>query len=322
MHVDPTIAALRTDRGPQRHAQAAMCAAFDAWQEERGAGDVITELAQFGDGVPLEVCPALERVFTAPDEAERLMALFSRHMCDGMRANPVGHPPFHNGFDGNAASILLARRGRAQLMLQSREPGKSAEQSHFFTDGLRYDAVLAGEASARIVRLVRLEGGRARFASEPIALRRGGRFAFDLSSETLVFGQVERRLVVLRLMRMAELPEPSHEYDATDGRLLSKSAGTIATSRQEATVTLLGRMGREDAAPAMAEVALGEGDASLRWQALRECLALDTATGFTTLVKLARRADDPLAADAGALRARLLEMHPQLQELEDRECPA
>ena len=80
-------------------------------------------------------------------------------------------------------------------------------------------------------------------------------------------------------------------------------------------MALLGRMGRTDAAPQLAGIACEPGSAALRWQALRECLSLDTATGFDALSEVARRADDELAAAAGALRSQLVEAYPQLKEL-------
>jgi hypothetical protein len=85
-------------------------------------------------------------------------------------------------------------------------------------------------------------------------------------------------------------------------------------------LAMLGRMGRKDAAPLIAEIAAGEGSPALRWQALRECLALDTQVGFAALSAVAGAAGDPLAANAGALRAQLIEAYPQLQEVE--QCPA
>ena len=80
-------------------------------------------------------------------------------------------------------------------------------------------------------------------------------------------------------------------------------------------MALLGRMGRSDAAPAMATIACEQGGTALRWQALRECLSLDTATGFAALGEVARRPDDELAAAAGALRSQLIESYPQLREI-------
>lgn len=323
MHVNPAIAALRTDRGPQRHAQSSMLEAIEEWKKEPGAGELLSELQQFGQGAPLEACPQLEAVFTAQGEGERLMGLLSRHYCAALAANPFGHPPFRSAFDGRSSSLLLASSGPAQLMIQSREPGEYSQESYVLCDSVRYDAVLAGSASARILRKTNPELSHSVVAEEPLELGAGDRLALDLSSEVLITEQVRSRFVVLRLLRSAQNPEPGREFSLLDGSLRSQIAGNLATSRQEAIVALLGRMGRADSAPAIAALALGEdADTSLRWQAVRECLALDTETGFRTLMKIARRSDDALAGSAGALRAKLLEAHPQLLQLEERPCPA
>ena len=105
------------------------------------------------------------------------------------------------------------------------------------------------------------------------------------------------------------------EYRLADGRLLHEAAGSPRDSRLELAAALLGRMGRDDAAPYLAAMAREAGSTSLRWHALRECLGLDTATGFEALCELAATQGDPLAAAAGALRAQLLEAHPNLAEL-------
>jgi len=322
MKISPFIAALRTDRGPQRQAQAAMDAARAAWRAEPGASQLMDELGQFGDGAPLEACPVLEAAFTQDGESERLMALLSQHYCAALFDNPIGHPPFRHGFNGVAGSILLARSGRAQLLIQSREPGETSGSIYTFSDAERFDAVLAGEAEARVVRVRPAGDSAMNFEAENLSLRGAERLALDLQSETLVVDRVTRRLVVLRLVRAAPEPQPGRQYDAATGALVSQTAGTIATSRQEAIIALLGRMDRKDAAPLMARTALDEGDASLRWQALRECLALDSEEGFGALLRIARRADDPLAAPAGALRAQLLETNPQFARLETAQCRA
>lgn len=322
MQVHPDIAALRSDRAPQRLAQSAMQAACEAWRAQPGAAEMMRELEAFGDGTPLQACAQLEAVFTAEGEAERLAGLLSRHFCLAIAANPYGHPPFRNGFEGNAASLLLARSGRAQMMLQSREPASFQHDGYGFSDALRYDAVIGGRATARIVRITRTNERSARFASEAIELQPGCRLAFDLATETLLVERVERRLVTLRLLRQRENPLPGREYVAASGELAQQCAGNLATSRQEAIIALLGRMGRADAVPDIARVALGEGDTSLRWQAVREAIALDSAAGFQTLGQVARRAEDPLAGPAGALRAQLLETYPELLAVEAQQCPA
>lgn len=322
MQVHADIAALRSDRAPQREAQTAMLAAGKAWAMEPGAAEMQRELEAYGKGVPLEACPVLEAMFSGSGEAERLMGLMSHHYCRAMRENPIGHPPFRQGFDGVATSILLARSGRAQLMIQAREPGQMDNSGYVYCDATRLDAVLGGHADARIVRIDASDHKAAGFAEETLQLSSGDRLSFDLSSEALVIDAVQTRFVVLRLLRVAAEPQPGREYDAQTGRLLHQSAGRIGTSRREAIIALLGRMERADALPEIEKIARTGDDLSLRWQAVREALALDTASGFATLCTIARQEDDPLAEQAGALRAQLLEAYPALAELEADQCPA
>lgn len=321
MKVDPVIAALRGDRAPQRQAQAAMKSACDAWRAEDGAADLLVELVEFGAGAPIEACPALEAAFAGQGAAEQSMMQLVRHFCAALAANPLGHPPFRHGFNGSAASLLLARSGRAQLLLQSREPGRHTYSSATFSDALRYDATLAGRAEATILRIAG-PSHRVSFQEERVRLRPGARLALDCFSETLLVERVETRLVTLRLLRNSAEPQPGREYCRDSGRLLHQSAGELATSRREMMVALLGRMERADAAPVFARMALSEHDNGLRWQCLRESLALDTAEGFAALGAIARDVHDPLCLEAGNLRARLVETHPQLMQLEASRCPA
>lgn len=322
MQVHPDIAALRSDYAPQREAQAAVFQAQRAWNAEDNAAQLLEEVEIYGAGAALQQCPTLEGVFTGELEAERLMGLLAKHYCTAIAANPLGHPPFRNGYNGVGSSILLARSGRAQLILQAREPGETESLSYTFFDATRFDAVLAGEADARIVRKISADLNTAETSQETLSLRQGNRIALDLTSEALIVDRVQRRLVVLRLLRTEENPEATREYCAKTGRFLLQSAGDIAISRLEGIIALLGRMDRTEAAPYIGRIALAEGDTSLRWQAIREVLALDSGEGFPTLCTIARRADDPLAAKAGALRAQLLETYPQLASLEADQCPA
>ncbi len=317
MRIDPMIAALQADPRLQRRTQARMVATMEAWRADPAVAPAVAELERFGAGAPLEACPALEALFTGAQAAPELAAGLCRLVAAALVEEPWGHPAMRHGYDGAASTLLLARSGRAQLILHAREPGAADFTTVSFSDVLRYEAVLAGEAQARIVRSTLGPGARERpFHQEVLTLGAGTQIALDLTSEALQVIVTTRRLVSLRLQRFAAEAEPSREYRLADGALLHQAAGDIRTSRQEMMLALLGRMEAGEAAPLMAEMALEEGDTSLRWQALRECLALDTATGFRALVTLARRADDPLAAPAGALRAQLVEAHPQLLLLE------
>lgn len=322
MRINPDIAALQGDRAPQRRAQAAMDAACRAWRSDDRVARALDALHAYGDGAALEECPQLQRIFTVAGEAESLVGKLSDRMCRAMRREPFGHPPFRHGYDGSASTLLLAKSGPAQLMLQAREPGSSTMQHAIFSDAERHDAVLAGKARCQIHEVVGRPGDTARFVSRSVVLTPGTRMAQDLSRECLRVTDVERRLVTLRLLRTSADPAPTREYSLPDGRLVHLSAGDLATSHRESMIALLGRMCRRDAAPVLARMARGRGDGSLRWQALRECLALDTAEGFAALRTIARDAADPLCGQAGALRARLIEAHPQLLEWEKSACPA
>jgi hypothetical protein len=319
MRIDPAIAAMRRDPALQRRAQAAMIAAGDAWRREPPVADALAELARFGAGEPLEACPALDAVFTLGAAPDALTGSLCRRLAEVLAREPFGHPPFRHGFDGQVATLLLARAGRAQLILHAREPGGWEHAAAGFSDALRYEAVLAGAGHARVVRF----GDAANtFTTEGVKLSEGSRLALDLSREALQVLRVERRLVSLRLHRFDAAPGPSRDFRLADGALLHQSAGDIRASRQEMMLALLGRMERREAAPEIAALARESGDTSLRWQALRECLALDTAEGFRALSGVARASGDPLAVPAGALRAQLLESHPELLALEDGRCPA
>lgn len=319
MRIDPAIAAMRRDPALQRRAQAAMVAAGDEWRRETPVANMLAELARFGAGEPIEACPALDAVFTLGAAPDALTGSLCRRLAAVLEREPFGHPPFRHGFDGKVATLLLARAGRAQLILHAREPGRWDHATAGFSDALRFEAVLAGAAHARVVRFGEAAGT---FTAEGIKLGAGTRLALDLSRETLQVLEVDSRLVTLRLHRFDAAPGPSRDYALADGALLHQSAGDMRASRQEMMLALLGRMERREAAGEIAALAREPGDTSLRWQALRECLALDTAEGFRALSDVARGAEDPLAVPAGALRAQLVEAHPQLLALEDGRCPA
>jgi hypothetical protein len=312
MRTSPAIAALQRDRALHLQTRTAMVGVLEAWRAEPATATILAEMAGYGAGAPIARCPALFGLFTEPGSAPRLVAGLVRALCVALAGEPFGHPPLRHGFDRGSSTLLLARSGRALLVLHACEPGDRRLDVVTFADGERREAVLAGEARGRIV----CRRGRSGvFAERRIALSRGARVALDLREEALQVTAIDRRLVSLRLHRSARNPGPTREYDLSSGALLRQAAGDIRISRQEMMLALLGRMGRVEAAPLMAEIARGSGDASLRWQALRECLALDTAEGFAALAALAGAARDPLVGPAGSLRAQLLEAHPQLAAL-------
>ena len=291
-----------------------MAAAGRGWRAGSEVARILAEFDAFGAGASLAECPALAAALSSVEQARAFAGALSCRFAAALAEEPLAHPPFRHGFDGHNATLLLARAGRAQLALHAFEPGEREHWSARYSDAERHEVVLAGEGRARLVR-------RLDFTAEPLALTPGTIVALDLANEALQLVAIERRLVTLRIQRGAVMPGPSCEYALADGVLLHQAAGDARASRTEVALALLGRMERLEAAPAMAAIARDAGDPSLRWQALRECLALDAGEGLRALSAVIATPLDPLAGPARALRDQLVATHPELAR-EAEPCPA
>ncbi|MCX7864920.1 MAG: hypothetical protein N2423_07805, partial [Novosphingobium sp.] len=179
-----------------------------------------------------------------------------------------------------------------------------------------WEHVLAGRGVAQLVERSGPLEGPALLDRRDIALQPGNVVCRSPCVQTMLLRGVESCLVTLRLQRRLPKAGPTREYRLADGVLVHQAAGDVRDSRIEMMMALLGRMQRSDAAPLFSAIAREEGSMALRWQALRECLALDTRTGFAALTAIARSLDDELAPMAGALRSQLIETYPQLVKIE------
>lgn len=319
MQLHPAIAALRSDDAPQRQAQRDLGAAVQAWRGSAAAAPVIAALAEYGDGQRLGDCEALAELFASGPAACILANTFVAATGRGLGNAPLGQVPLRHFTDGAVSTLLLGRSSRAALFLTAVSgPALAAQPAPLsvgFATTEAHEAVLAGSACAD---LVTCDAGGLTFA--PIALDPGTCIARDCAREALVLRQVRGALVSLRLQRRAQIAAPTREIELASGRLIHQAAARVEESRTELMIALLGRMGRSDSAPVLAAIARRTGPDGLRWQALRECLALDTASGFAALSELASAPGDPLAGPATALRSQLTAAHPRLAELEP--CPA
>jgi hypothetical protein len=296
--------------------QAAMFAVRDAWRGEARIAPVFAAFDAYAAGAPLADCPALTELFDRGAAAEAFVADLGSTFAEALAREPFGQVPFRHACDETLSTLLLARAGTARLSLLAQEPGEYSSAGVAFSDAMRHEAVIKGEGRARLT--TRRPDGA--LEHDPLPLARGATATLDLVHQALFVERVERRLVRLRLQRDARSPGPTREYALADGRLLQQSAGDIRHSRHEMMLALLGRMKRTETAPLIAAVAVEEGPDVLRWQALREALALDTASGFAVLCRVARSPNDPLAAPAGVLRAQLVEAHPELLAFEEAQC--
>lgn len=304
MRREALLAALG-DGGPLADAQGALLAARAAWRDDPAAAALSGALADYGAGAAGDPLGDGSLARAAVDG-------FVRKLLPALAANPLGHLPFRHGFDAKTGSLLLARAGRALLSLIAREPGRYERRAIGFDGGERHELVLAGRGLGRVVRRC----GTA-LRSHPRPLAEGVSIRLGPTDEALLVDRVEVRLVSLRLDRLPVRPPPLREYALASGDLLHQSASDPDESRAELAFAVLGRMGRADAAPAMAAIARdGAGSDHLRWQALRECLGLDTRAGLAALRAIAAGGGDPLRGPARALLDRLCTEHPALAAFE------
>ncbi len=280
-------------------------------------GQLEAELVRFGDGAELEDLPLLAALFDpADDSADLLIGDLLAVILARLNAEPLSQSPLRFSTDDAHSSLVVARHGAATLVLQAFNGAGLARRvqpdSLVFPPTETYERVLAGSATAARVRVTaswpdRVELELTETALEPgaVAHRLGER-------EAQFFGHIPGVVVTLKLQRCTSSDTATREYRLSDGALIHQAAGSQRDSRLELAAALLGKMGRSDAAPLLVAMAEEHGSQSLRWQALRECLGLDSAAGFATLCRIAQRAKDPLAVPARALQAQLLESYPQL----------
>ncbi|MDE2434938.1 MAG: hypothetical protein KGM49_01640 [Sphingomonadales bacterium] len=316
MLIRSELLGLRSDDSPQRRAQDGMADALAAWRASAHASAAEFELGRFADGTDLADLPLLAALFAPGDFADRFCADLIGTLLAQLDCEPLGQSPLRHYSDEVVTTVSLLRRGTTTLTLVAidgtglaRQP---AQQSVSFSPTETCEHVLAGSAVAERIVITLLQPNRAVLERHPVVVEAGVVMHRFGAGEALIYRTVPACLVILKLQRRAGPGDVVREYALNDGALLHQAAGSPRDSRLELSVALLGRMGRRDAAPMLAAMAEERGSTPLRWQVLRECLALDTAEGFAALCHIAARPDDPLRGPAGALRAQLVDTYPVL----------
>ena len=319
MLIRDEIQALRSNDAPQRHAQAELALTHERWCAGARYQAIEAEMQRYGAGEALDRLPVLADLFTPGSSAARdlLDSLFGVLLAE-LRARPFGQVPLRHFCNARLASLLIASVGSVGLVVQTIDGAGLRRRDPFLTasfpPGETWEHVLAGTGEAELLEIVGQRPGGVELQRRPCSLVPGTVNRRDGSRESLMHLSIPTSLVLLKLQRRVEGGAVAREYRLSDGVQLHQAAASLSESRLELAAALLGRMGRSDAAPLLAAMAEEHGGDSLRWQSLRECLALDSRTGFVTLCRIAGRADDPLSGPAGALRAQLLETYPQLKE--------
>lgn len=322
MHFEPTLETLRGDGAAQRTRQAKVAEAVARCREDAALQPVLEALETYGAGAALEDCPALAALCESDGAARDAMAPLVDHLVTLFREEPLAELLFRHQSREGFHLLQLAGKGRATLSLALHEEREASEDAPLvtFPDAERHEIVLAGAADTELVEIVADYGARAAIEREPRRVVAGECLAFEGPDQSRRLVQVHGLLLTLRLARLPLQPGPTRQFDLATGLLVHRASGDRRESRHEMMIALLGRMGRSDAAPVLADAAR-EGSAHFRWQALRECLAIDAGAGFPVLSAIAADPLDPLGAHAGAVRAQLLETHPELARMELARCP-
>ena len=226
-----------------------------------------------------------------------------------LAADPFARPPLRlvGGGDGGAGGLVLADRGAVRLTLQLRPVAATAPASAaaVFVPGRAALHILAdGGASIRLheVAVSAAEEGGGFTASAaascrsdaPRPLCKGETLRLDTARQsfTLENGCARACGDVLLLELAVQPPSclPIRAYDIASGRLTHVSASRRDSSFRAMALALLREFGRVDAAPLFAAETKA-GDFAARWNAMRELVALDSATARPLLAAMA--ATDP-----------------------------
>jgi hypothetical protein len=309
MQVHPDVARLRSGEAPQPCCQAMLA----AWRGLPEVAAVMAALARFDAGEPLDGLPALARVIADHTAALAFATEFITPLIAALRAEPLAQLLVGHSAGPGMARLRLATYGRAGLTLIAfarRE--RAVSPSALFEDCEVREIILAGAAQALLHRLA----GGGQLTTEEIACIPGTRLKRDGTNATRQIIAVTRPLLALQLTREAVHPAPSREIALDDGRLIKTISGCKVTSQQMMALGVLGALQHRPALHDMEQVASDrERERNLRWEALRQVLAMDAARGLALLARIADSAGDPLTAPAAALRRDLVTARPDLAAL-------
>ncbi len=326
MQIHPDIAALRSDPTLQRHAQMPMTRAVAEWQSKSDVVALKEELEAYDAGRPLGMCETLSGVLSNYETASRFIGDWCNGLLAPLMDQPLGQVPLrHNVAPGLATLQLMNSGGTTLSLFVYSELSSAAEpQSAVFADREVCEIVLAGKAHGVQHQLTGIHSGRARINSCPTTYEADSCVTQPAGVQTREFLRVEGSMLLLQLTRIPAKPKPSREYLLSDGTLIHQVSADKRSSQHFMAVDVLGAMERGDAVPVMQELALCMGDdADLRWEAVRQTLALDAAEGMALLSRLSGRKDDPIAPPAASLKQTLIAANARLADLakEAEPCP-
>jgi hypothetical protein len=316
VHIHPAIAALRSDRASQRSLQEPVLRAAEQWRQHREVHALAGDLAAYDAGAPLDACPVLARLLSDRTAATGFVHDWSERMVGAMRASPLAEVPYQHRCSSGFSTLRLLTHGTCSLSLSAYERRDDivAGQSAVFVDRESVEIAINGAARGLVYALDDRAG------ETRIVLRHCEWQAGDVivtgPREARQFVDVAGSLLVLQLTRAPRQPEATREYRLADGALVRSASGDKNASRAMLALGVLGALESPPALDAMAQVALDQmREPDLRWEAVRQLLALDAAQGFALLGRLADDQHDPLSEPSRRLKHQLAAAYPQLVAL-------
>ncbi len=309
MHVHPDLAVLRGRPAPQPLCEQALA----DWRALPQVEALRCGLAQIAAGAPVaavpELCGLLDDHAAARGFVDRLII----PLMDAMRREPLAQLPFDHSAAPGMMRLRLIGEERACLMLTVlARRARRVSSSALFEDAAVHEVVVAGAGEAVVHRLT---GDRV--SSAAVMLAPGVRLTRDGPATARQMTEITRPLVLLQLCCEPAHPGPSREIAVPDGRVIQIISGSRQASQHMMALGVIGALGYRAGTGAMVQVARDQSRApDLRWEALRQVLALDAARGLALLAELADDRDDALSVPADALRQRLTATHPELAALQ------
>lgn len=262
----------------------------------------------------------------------------ARRIADALtptRDDPWFVPPLRTHHGGGQRGVVLFESGPVTVTLLVLPPpraGAPPPATVVFAHGLMLTHVVksggAGVQRYRVERCARDPDGltaatAGRCVAGPVEpLCDGARLFLDQSCDSYRLCDARRDTVIVQCLWRDAPSLPMREYDVATGRLHRMASADRTASFATMALTLLRTMERRDAVPAFVAT-LSHSDFAVRWNAMRELLALDPIAAAPHLARLAAADPHPdVRASAQATQRMLIERNLVPAPPEPQPCPA
>ncbi len=316
MQLSADLARLLRDAQPRQALFDATFALNAAWADlpaRREASELLSSL-----NAPTPCCEgALEqaRAFMSSAAADRVAAAALAMMTGAQADHPLVALPLRHFSNGVVHSLVIASCGVASLTLSlldgrahaSRRNARAPDIASFMP-GRLWLRVLAGAADIRQIDCA----GDGALNAAPARINAGDLIEINGADQALLIDKVPRFVVTLRLFVRDEAAL-ARDVDMASGTSVHQASARERDTRTELSLALLRSMERADSAPLAATLAQDASlQTSLRWQAAREAVAMDSSVGVPLLKSLAADPAEPLGKAAIQTLAVLRQRYPEL----------